>query len=495
MASTLWLVDRSRIVDGRGFCQRSRYLNYHAGPNGYGIARKATKLPLMTGIGGHEGLAPVLEWCRDHDDVIQQQLEMCRTNPGGPIPFTLPPALFPFIRAGIGQALETYQALVAKRGFAYLSDTEETQYVIREQRFLIEGLIWSWCLDVLPEILERGRVIEVEMDDTYVIGCTCGLGDGILSKADHEARDCQGLGLMCKPDFLLETRTTQELEYHEFKTTSMDSITFRDKWEVMVQLFASTLDAERRHGRHVQSIYIHGLVKGRRTGDYNPETKKYDGGMIKQQSVFSYGYRKPGNPPMEREEWAAQWEYVDEMGANRRLGKGFKKAGVWELPDAIVPEGMSKGEFWAQWIGPEVRRKNLVLIGPLSRQSQMIEHFIEETLGEEHRWQQGLWELYELAQQLEKGGGYWVDVWQDPQFQQRLNSIFPRSYECRRYGARNRCQFEGICLIREGTLDPVGSGQFIERRPHHVDELDQAVDRGLLLPEEGMEEQVEMELP
>lgn len=496
MPSTLWLIDRSRVVDGRGFCNRSRFLNYHAGPGGYGIARKATKLPLMTGITGHAGLAPVLQWCADHDPQIVAHLDLLQSNPGGPLPLELPPPLLPVIRQGVAAANAEYWKVVEKRGFAYLADTEDVQYVTREQQYLLEGMIWSWCLDVLPEILQRGRVVEVEHDDTYVIGCTCGLGDGILSKVDHEARECQGIGLMCKPDFILETRTTLELEYHEFKTTSMDSITFRDKWEVMVQMFAATLDAERRLGKHVQSIYIHGLVKGKRQGDYTPDTRKYDG-FIRQQSVFAYGYRKAANPPMEREEWAAQYDYVDESGANRRLGKGFKKAGVWELPDALIPEGMTKGEFWVQWIGPEVRRKSLILIGPLSRQSQMIEHFFQEVQGEEARWQDGLWRLYELALQLQtdaQTSDYWGAVWANPEFQRLLDRIFPRSYECRRYGAKNRCQFEGPCLEREGHLNPIGSGQFIERRPHHQDELQQAIERGLLPPDEGLEDDVEMEL-
>ena len=58
--STLWYVDRSRIVDGRGFCNRARYLGYHSGPSGYGIQMKGTRVPLMTGIASHDGLAVVL---------------------------------------------------------------------------------------------------------------------------------------------------------------------------------------------------------------------------------------------------------------------------------------------------------------------------------------------------------------------------------------------------------------------------------------------------
>lgn len=503
MSSTLWLLDRSRVVDGRGFCVRARFNNYHLGPTGYGITKKATKLPLMTGIAGHDGLAPILEWCRDHDEQIRLGLAQV-----GPDELMLP-APTAIVRAAVQQAQAKYRKAVEVRGFAYLSDDENVQEVTREQVYLIEGLIWAWCIEVLAEILRRGRVVEVEHDDTYVVGCTCGLGEGIGTKADHEGRECQGIGLMCRPDFLLETRETKELEYHEFKTTGMDSITFRDKWEVMIQMFAATLDAERRHGKHVQSIYIHGLVKGKREGEYNPDTGKRDG-LMRQSSVFCYGYKKPANPPMQQEEWAATFDYYDPVeGRNRRLGKAYRKAGVWELPDALIPAGMSKGEFWAKWIPSEARRKSLIVLGPYSRQTLMVDHFLEEVRGEEARWQEGLWELYDAGQQLlhaavvegtiySDNGGYsvadwWTVVWPNPRFQAQLDRLFPRSYECRRYGMRNRCQFETMCFYHEGWADPIGSGLYIERRPHHKDELEQAIARGLMLPEEGAAEEVEQE--
>jgi hypothetical protein len=59
---------------------------------------------------------------------------------------------------------------------------------------------------------------------------------------------------------------------------------------------------------------------------------------------------------------------------------------------------------------------------------------------------------------------------------------------------RNRCVFEDPCLYREGWGDPIGSGRYIERRPHHKDELEQAIGRGLMLPDEGAGEDVDWEI-
>lgn len=491
MPSMLRLIDRSRVADGRGFCKRARFNNYHVGPNGYGIALKGTKVPLMTGIGAHEGLAPILEWCRQHPTWI-----------------TTPPD--DVIREGIKAAVAKYWKTVEARGFAYLQASEDVKAVTQEQTYLVEGIIWAWCIEVLPHILERGQIIEVEVDDIYVIGCTCGLGDGTLTAPDHEARDCAGYGWMCKPDFLVLTRLTQELEYHEFKTTGMDTPTFKDKWEVMIQMFAATLDAERRLQKHVQTIYVHGLIKGKYQGDYQQETGKYDGPR-KQQSIFCYGYRRTAIPPMEGEEWAAQYNYTDSDGKNRRLTKDYRKAGVWELPDyylegaqATTP-GITKAEFWAKWLPTEVRKKQLILLGPFSRQTQMVSHFVDETVAEEQTWDQGLWAAYDLAQSIleaqpehltdDPQRDWWRLVWPNEDFQRLIDRLFPRSYECRRYGARARCQFEDLCFKREGWDDPVLSGKFILRRPHHAPELTQAVDRGLLVPDDGLSDEVEQEIP
>ena len=46
----LWYTDRSRYETGTGHCQRARYLQYHAGPHGYGWAPRASSVPLVTGI-------------------------------------------------------------------------------------------------------------------------------------------------------------------------------------------------------------------------------------------------------------------------------------------------------------------------------------------------------------------------------------------------------------------------------------------------------------
>lgn len=499
MSSPLWLLDRSRIADGRGFCLHSRLLNYHVGPHGYGIQLAGQRIPLATGSYAHLGLGLILEWCREFYERPESFLEQYQKT-GQPVPWVI-------IRNGVQTAIEAYGATIGRRGFTGMTDQPGIQATLREQQYLIEGLIWAWVLEVLPEVLTRGRIVEVEHDDVYVFGCTCGLGDGIPPYTEHERRDCQGLGLQCKPDFLLETWQTGELEYHEFKTTSSDGPAFRDKWEVMIQMFAATLDAEARRSKQVGSIYVHGLLKGKRGGAYNKATGKYDLGPDTQGSILCYGYRKPANPPMEREEWAAEYEWTDESGGHR-LPKAYQKTGVWELPDSLLTAGdqgpsSSKAEFWVKWIPAHVRRKQLVLLGPFVRQQLMVEGFLDECQGEEQRVQTGLWAAYEMGAGIladaypdlptdaDTSRLWWEAVWPDPRFQSVLNRHFPRSYECRRFGSRMSCQFEDICFRREGWANPLETGRYQIRRPHHAAEREQALARGCVLPEEWADERDE----
>ena len=140
-------------------------------------------MPLATGILMHDAFAPIMGWCRDHDPAILLALAESRE----PVPSDV-------VEAAIAGAVDEYHQTVVKRGFAYLEDDENVQYIEKEQSFLIAGLVWAWVLEVLPEVLRRCQIVEVEHDAAYVYDCTCGLGAGIGSKADHDARGMPGQG-------------------------------------------------------------------------------------------------------------------------------------------------------------------------------------------------------------------------------------------------------------------------------------------------------------
>lgn len=453
----LWLTDRSRYETGLDKCARERYLSYHFGPTGYGIQKKATAIPLTTGSYVHEGIAEVLSWCKAAEH--------------GPVPDSI-------IREACRTAIEKYNRVIELRGIRNLDQGERVETIAKEQSYLIEGLIWAFCLTTLPYILEQCRIIEVEREEVLVVGCTCGLGDTIGTIEDHEARGCEGIGFQSRPDFITEYLARPGVyAYWELKTLGQPNEPWETQWETKIQFAAGALGAERRLEVPISEAYVVGLIKGRREGDtYNPETRKREG-ALRQQSSLCYWYRRPGNPPLEPEDWQVSWNYVGDDGRNHTLGKTYTKAPIWEMPGIAQLQEGSGAEFAAKAMGHDLLAKNILLLGPLNIQAVLVHELVEELVAEENRWKAIVWELADVLESCEY-------EWSRPEFQAALRRLVPRSWACRRYGKRHECQFVDHCFEHEGWQDPLMDGKFVPRRPHHDPELRQVEARGLV-PEEG----------
>ena len=457
----LWLTDRSRYLEGLDRCMRSRFLNFHSGPSGYGIQKKAAAIPLAAGSYVHVGIQRVLEYCKATDQ--------------------LPPDTT--VRAAVEEAIGEYNRVVSLRGMRGMDEGQRLEDLIREQQYLIAGLIWTFVLSTLPYIMDLCRILEVEREELLVAGCTCGLGDRIGSLEDHEGRGCEGIGFQSKPDFITEYRLRPGvLAYWELKTLGAVNEPWESQWETAMQFPAGAMGASARLERPIAEGYIVGLIKGRREGDtYNPDTRKREG-ELRQQSVLCYGYYKAGNPPLELEDWQPQWNYKDEGGKGHTLGKAYQKRGIWGLKDAAGE--VSVPEFWAKWLEPDVLAKSITLIGPIQINQVQQAEIVEEWVAEETKWKGIVWELYQV---LSENGFDWTSA----PYQAALRRLVPRSWSCRRYGKRHECQFTNLCFSHEGWQDPIGSGIYVDRRPHHDPELRQVEARGLL-PEGGWTDEQEV---
>jgi len=191
--------DRSRYEIGVGRCPMLRYLQYHAGPTGYGFRRTAASLPLVTGTGLHDGLAPLLTHVMLNDTLPDEDL----------------------IRQVIADQAATYRTQVERRSLADVGEIDPVYlaHLIDEQTSLITGLIWAFALDLLPQLHAENKIISVEVEEALVLDCTCGIGDRTGTFADHEAKECNGIGVQGRGDFLTENRQSGMVSYDEFKTT------------------------------------------------------------------------------------------------------------------------------------------------------------------------------------------------------------------------------------------------------------------------------------
>lgn len=446
--SPLWLVDRSRIELGTQQCNWARYLGNHFGPSGYGIARKAESLPLTTGSAVHVGTQALGEWARQHPEAETLPLEV--------------------IREAATTARSQYEQRARARGLVGFAEPERIEQIVGEQSSLIGGLIWCCGLEFFPWLLASYQVIEVETEEVYVVGCTCGLGDGVGTPEEHETRDCAGIGFMSKPDLLTRARARIDShQYWEYKTTSRLTKAWQEQWEVKIQFHAGVVGVEKRLGIRVDETYVVGLWKGDR--------RENSEGVRQQSSVCCYGYKREAKPPLHEEGWEALWE--DKSRTPQRLDyRTWKKSPIWEQD---FEQGVEPVEYWIRWLPPAIRQQQLAIVGPFNRQEVLIDGFFRELVPAERKWQAGIWEVYQaLAENAFE--------WSAPSVQAVISEHFQRSWACRKFGSEHSCQFVDLCFQKNGYEKPLDNG-YVLRRPHHDPELFAALRAGVIPPEEETE--------
>lgn len=452
---TLWLTDRTRYKLGTARCPRARYLSCHAGPTGYGLTARRDSLPLVTGISAHHGLEAFAQLLAREDRLT-----------------TLDET-----RAIIATVTRAYVTRVEARGYRGILSSAHTEETITEQATLLSGLLWALRLKLLPWLHERYKVTVVERERLHFLRCTCGAPP--LDQAEHIRRSCHGQALMIRTDLLAEQRRGSSLAYFECKTTGWDSDAWAEQWETDPQLALGTLDAPALYAKEVTELYIIGLSKGRRAKDrFDPEERK------KQMTPLCYGYCRPGNPPLAPDDWLPAYEWTSNDGETKRASRAHRRRGVWEIETSDWPTwhayraedpGMSAAEFWVRMLPTSLLDKVCFLLGPMNRQDRQLAATLRGMQGEEERWQQTLWRLYELQQQY---------PWASEVFQSELDRLIPCSWACRPFGKEHQCEFVPVCHRHQGWDDPIGSGQYQPRLPHHEPELQQAIARGLL-PEQA----------
>lgn len=499
MASVLWLTSRSTFEKGAGFCPMFRYLRTHAGPYGYGFEPKGQSIPLSTGTYTHAAPEVILRAVMQAQETQLQRFRQVPFDDGLRLWYD------ELIRFAVDQACQKYEAVIKARGFLDLPEDESkifTLTLMREQQTLIEGLTWVWALYVLPGILQRGRLVSVEAPEFLVLGCTCGAG-AHAPIAAHEARDCSGIVFLAKLDFVIERFDDQQLEYHEFKTSSYGRKNWQEQWERKPQLQTSMACAESRLGdeqKHLRAAYIHGLIKGRRDRD---ASTNYEGPK-KQGTFLCYAYYEDPNPPMTAGDWQPLYKWRDPDGNNRTLGKRYKKQPIWEVGrrgefDARFPNKLQVGshevreddgalrydityqsnvEHWVKALPVEILQKCYQLVGPVPFDPDKTDMAFQAVVVEERLWQQRLTAVYQDA--VAQGVG-----WGSLEFEAILRRHIPRAFNCDPFGSVP-CDFVPLCYRHEGWQDPVGSGAYVYRRPHHEAELQQMIARGLEPPAEGL---------
>lgn len=458
-APLFWYADRTHYEMGLQRCPRRRYLSKHFGPTGYGITRKGESVPLATGTYTHIAAGHLFE----HLKTTGQ----------------LPPT--PVVREAIKLAVEMYRKQIEDRGFAGLLQSESSDEVVAEQTALLTGMIWVLALKFLPWFHQTYTVLECEQEDLSVLSCECGLRQSDAWQA-HAARGCSGVALQIRADVLAEHRVTKAIANFNLKTTGDDAAKFTESWETKPQLALETLGVPARYlGRQVEELWIIGLYKGYREKQRDELDRIVS---VSQASPLCRAYCRPGNPPLATEDWKPSYRYLLPDGTRKQVTRDYQKRGVWHISEGNWPQWENnKGnvdqnpvELWVRQLPDDVLEKQLFLVGPMRVQETQLGMLLNQFPMEEERWRANLWALYETQQ---------AHAWDTPAFQRDLDRLIPCSWNCRPFGASHECEFIPICFRQQGWEDPLSTGKFVPRVPHHTPELEQAVSRGLL-PEQGL---------
>lgn len=458
--TTIWLTDRTRFNAGVRRCPRQRYLSNHAGHTGYGLTLRKLALPLMTGSSVHTG-------SQRQCDILQREDRL---------------ATLAEMRDLTAQLSAEYTAEVARRGYRGILGGVDTEETIAEQCMLIEGLQWILRIKFFPWLHQNYRVRHVEVERLHFLECDCGALP--IDTAEHIRRGCSGIALMLRSDIIAERRAGGNLAYFDLKTSGWDSESRVDQWETDPQLALGTLDALQLWGAEVTEVYIVDLMKGRRVKPRDDERKR-------QMSALCYGYLRPGNPPFATDDWKPSYEWVNEDGEVKHAGRAYRRTGIWTLPGsdwdfwqqtrAANPE-LSPSEFWVRQLPESVTDRVCAILGPMNRQDAQLAATRRGMLGEERRWRQTLWAAYEQSLS---------HAWSSVEFQAWLDLHIPCSWQCRPFGKEHQCEFVPVCHRHNGWEDPIGSGHYQPRLPHHDPELRQAIARGLLPAEAELVEEEE----
>lgn len=427
--------ERSRQEDDLQYCPRRRYWKYHYA--GFGIVRKEVALERDTGIYVHEVIKKVLR-------VIQ--LGKAITGDTQRFLASIPDNFRRQIRGFIKDSLAQYQTETRAAGFQNIP-AQEVERLIQEQSTLIEGLCWAFVKVKLPTLLAQFDIVAIEEEEAIILDCTCGesqIGPTRELHDRHAAAGCQGIYHASRPDVVLRRREDGQLGNHDWKSGKY----FND-WEVnryrdSVQIAMGTVGAERRLGEPVTHYYIHFLLKGERKKSYIPAIKKFEGPKTQLSHLC---YTTIGEPPLT--------DFFDTST------KWYLKVPVWELSDiAGKPDDWSNVEYLVEMLRVSVLTDMFGVVGPYDRQQHLIESYKRQLPPYERAWLRRVWAVYKRAQQ----GGEPMD--------KVLDEEVPASWHCFKYGADHVCEFYDLCHKNGVSADdPLASGLFVLRTPHHEDEL------------------------
>lgn len=197
------------------------------------------------------------------------------------------------------------------------------------------------------------------------------------------------------------------LVYREWKSTKSFKKEWQDHWLYAIQIHLGIKALEEELGEKVEYGQVLGLNKG-----YDR-----DGRLI---HPYVWAYRKGS-------EWSHEYKY------------GWDHAPVWEYPGGVVE--------WVTRLGAEVGLKQFAWSAPVYLDERLLERWIAQRL-----------RRHEVISSIKEAAKIDLSV-RDSHFDQRLIHCRPS------FGPA--CPYLAACHNASVNGDPLGSGMYVVRTPHH----------------------------
>jgi hypothetical protein len=363
---------------------------------GCGLSRKLQIAPLATGIAVHSALEAILRAWKDAQR-------------------TLPQFDYPAI---IGPAVDRFREIVTERGLENYN-TEEAHYQVA----LAQALPLAYARVCEDWFREEFELLAVE--------------DEMPLQVD------ESLMWQTRSDFITYVKTMSTYAVHDFKTASAwypDNVTL---WQDNLQQMVNGYAAGKRMGVPVTHYYIHILVKGSKRSP----------------SPIVMPWYQPANPPMQIEDVAFRYKYVDQAGKNRYLGRSYERT----LVSKFEPD---MGKWIKQGVPMDVLQDSIVVIGPFGIDNVKVEKFLHGLPRHEQTWTARMEEIEDMGVVSTSD---WEKAWPTAKFQNHLDRSFTRTYDCFQFGGQ-KCAYYNLCHNKPGWDNPIGNGEYEPRTPHHSTE-------------------------
>jgi len=221
---------------------------------------------------------------------------------------------------------------------------------------------------------------------------------------------------MARPDAVIK-RDDGTYWYVQDKTTSQRPDEFCKGWTTHAELHATALAVEQTCGIEISGAYVQGLYKG-----YPKNGTLY--------SPLAYVWAKLAQPGVGKNQYS--WEY---------------RSGWERVPITTLDVGA-----WIQSLPEAIIQQQFPVAGPISINRDLAKTYLAQVRVREQD----------------------IKLWStSPQFKEKFPQHFMHCDEYSKY--RRPCAWRDCCWSPVVGRDPIGSGMYQERIPHHTPEETNAV--------------------